>query len=251
MDWAARGIGLRIGGHRGAGDLAPENTIAALETAAGFGVDYVELDVALTADGTLVLMHDADLDRTSDGHGPVKARTFAELAHVDAGVGFWGRFGRLGVPGIDEVLGWLAANDPVGATFEAKAPGTGGPLARVIAASPVRANLSICSFSVAELRAAQGVDPDIPRMLIVDRDLDDAAATTYELIGLGLAAEVGAINVAPQWATPALVAAARAAGLAVSAGTVNDAEGIARLVELGVDYVDSDRPDRTVPALRG
>ena len=88
-------------------------------------------------------------------------------------------------------------------------------------------------------------------MLIVDRDLDDAAATPYELIGQGLAAEVGAINVAPHWATPALVAAARTAGLAVSAGTVNDPEGIARLVALGVDYVDTDRPDRTVPALRG
>lgn len=251
MDWGTRGIGLRIGGHRGAGDLAPENTVAALETAAGEGVDYVELDVALTADGILVLVHDADLDRTTDGHGPVAAITLERLARLDAGVGFWGRFGRLGVPTLDEVLGWLVANLTIGATFEAKAPGTGAPLARAIGACPVRSNLAICSFALDELQAARDVDPTIPRMLIIDRDLDDAEATPHELVGQGLAAEVDAINVAPRWATPALVAAAHAAGLAVSAGTVNDADGIARLVGLGVDYVDSDRPDLTVPALHG
>jgi glycerophosphoryl diester phosphodiesterase len=86
-------------------------------------------------------------------------------------------------------------------------------------------------------------------MFIVDRELADADATPYELVGLGLAAGVDAINVAPRWVTPALVAAAHAAGLALSAGTVNDGAGIRRLVELGVDYVDSDRPDVTVPAL--
>jgi glycerophosphoryl diester phosphodiesterase len=251
VDWASRGIGLRIGGHRGAGKLAPENTIAALETAAGAGVDYVEVDVALTADGVLALIHDEDVDRTTDGHGPVAALTFDELARLDAGVGFWGRFGWLGVPGLDEVLGWLAAHPTVGATFEAKAPGTGAPLARAIAGSPARAGISICSFSVDELDAARKIDPTIPRMLIVDRDLSDSDATTDELVGRGVAADVSAINVAPEWAGVGLVAAAHGAGLAVSAGTVNDAKGIARLVALGVDYVDSDRPDLTVPALRG
>lgn len=250
MDWRSRGVGLRIGGHRGAGALAPENTIAALETAAGFDLDYVEVDVALTADGALILMHDADLDRTTDGHGPVAARTLAEIEGLDAGVGFWGRFGRLLVPTLDEVLRWLAVHPGVGATFEAKARDTGGPLARAIGASPVRANLAICSFDLAELRAAHDADPGVPRMLIVDRDLAEADATPNGLVGLGLAAEVSAINVAPDWATPALVSAAHAANLAVSAGTVNDVAGIRRLIALGVDYVDSDRPDVTVPALR-
>jgi glycerophosphoryl diester phosphodiesterase len=251
VDWRSRGAGLRIGGHRGGGDLAPENTVAALETAAGFGVDYVELDVALTADGALVLMHDPELDRTTDGHGPVRACTLAQIEVLDAGVGFWGRFGRLLVPTVEEVLAWLAVHPAVGATFEAKAAGTGGPLARAIVGSPARPSLAICSFEAGELRAAQAVDPDIPRMLIVDRDLADADATPGELVGRGEAAEAHAINVAPRWATPVLVAAAHAAGLAVSAGTVNDAEGIRRLVALGVDYVDTDRPDLTVPAPRG
>lgn len=251
MDWRSRGAGLRIGGHRGAGDLAPENTVAALETAAGLGVDYVELDVALTADGVPILMHDADLGRTTDGHGPVAARTLAELEDLDAGVGFWGRFGRLGVPTLEEVLDWFAVHPAVGATFEAKARGTGGPLARAIAGSPVRDGLAICSFALHELQAAHEADAGVARMLIVDRDLADVDATPGELVGQGRAAGVDAINVAPRWATPALVATAHTAGLAVSAGTVNDAAGIQRLIRLGVDYVDSDRPDVTVPALRG
>lgn len=251
MDWRSRGAGLRLGGHRGAGALAPENTIAALETAAGFGVDYVELDVALSADGVLVLMHDEDVDRTTDGQGPLRALTGAEIARLDAGVGFWGRFGRLGVPTVQEVMGWLDAHPGVGATFEAKAPGTGGPLARAIAGSPVRPNVSICSFEAAELRAAGAADPALALMLIVDRDLPDADATPAELVGRGVAAGATAINVAPRWVSTGLVAAAHAAGLGVSAGTVNDAEGIRRLIALGADCVDTDRPDLTVPALRG
>jgi glycerophosphoryl diester phosphodiesterase len=250
VDWRSRGAGLRIGGHRGAGDLAPENTIAALDLAAGHRVDYVELDVALSADGALVLMHDEDLDRTTDGHGRVRALTLAELEALDAGVGFRGRFGRVRVPTVGEVLEWLSVHPAVGATFEAKAPGTGGPLAGAIRDSPVRAGLAICSFEAAELRAAGAVDPAVARMLIVDRGLADADATPDELLGRGLAAGAGAINVAPRWVTQALVAAVHGAGLALSAGTVNDAAGIVRLVELGADYVDTDRPDLTVPMLR-
>jgi glycerophosphoryl diester phosphodiesterase len=251
VDWRSRGAGLRIGGHRGAGNLAPENTVAALETAAGFDVDYVEVDVALTADGVLILIHDADLGRTTDGQGPVAACTLAEIECVDAGVGFWGRFGRLLVPTVDEILEWLAVHPSVGATFEAKARGTGERLAQAIGSSPVRANLAICSFEVDELRAARDADPGVPRMLIVDRDLADADATPSALVGLGLAAGVEAINVAPRWVTHALVSAAHAANLAVSAGTVNEVAGIRRLIGLGVDYVDSDRPDLTVPEVRG
>ena len=106
------------------------------------------------------------------------------------------------MPNLDEVLEWLHAHPGIGATFEAKAPGTGGPLARAIAAQPRSASgSSICSFAVAELAEAGAVDPAVPRMLIVDRDLPDADATPDELVGLGLAAGVDAINVAPRWVT--------------------------------------------------
>lgn len=251
MDWRTPGLGLRVGAHRGGRDLAPENTIAALEVAAALGADYVELDVAWTADRQLIVIHDAELERTTDGHGAVAERSLAELRILDAGRGFDGRFGRVAIPTLDEVLQWLAAHQSLGATLEAKVAGTGGPLARAIRRSPVRDHLSMCSFEVDELRAARDAEPTVPRMLIVDRDLLDAAATSDELVGRGLAAGVDAINVAPRWATPALVTAAHVAGLLVSAGTVNDAAGIRRLVDLDVDFVDSDRPDLTVPARHG
>lgn len=61
---------LRIGGHRGAPDAAPENTLVGFAAAVSAGVDYIETDVRRTADDVLVLFHDANIDRTTDGHGP-------------------------------------------------------------------------------------------------------------------------------------------------------------------------------------
>jgi glycerophosphoryl diester phosphodiesterase len=70
MDWQTRGVGLRIGAHRGDPEAAPENTLAAFDAGAALGVDYIETDVQRTADGVLVLLHDDDLDRTTSGNGP-------------------------------------------------------------------------------------------------------------------------------------------------------------------------------------
>ncbi len=75
----------RVIGHRGAMGHAPENTIASIRRAAALGAAWVEVDVRLTADGRLVLMHDATLGRTTDGEGLVQEATLAEIAALDAG----------------------------------------------------------------------------------------------------------------------------------------------------------------------
>ena len=72
--------------HRGASDTHPENTIAAFREAIRLGAHMIEFDVALTGDGALVLLHDATLDRTTNGTGPVSARSLGELQALDAGV---------------------------------------------------------------------------------------------------------------------------------------------------------------------
>jgi len=96
--------------HRGGARLAPENTMAAFENGLAVGSDGLELDVHLSSDGVPVVIHDKTLDRTTSGTGPVGARTFRELAAVDAGFHFTldGQFpfrGRgIGVPRLDEVL---------------------------------------------------------------------------------------------------------------------------------------------------
>ena len=98
--------------HRGASGSAPENTLAAFELAASQGADAIELDVRLTADGVPVVIHDATLDRTTGGHGPVGALSLAELREVDAGHRFTldggrsfpFRAGGVRVPTLSEVL---------------------------------------------------------------------------------------------------------------------------------------------------
>ena len=81
MDWWTIGLGLRIGGHRGAAGVAPENTYAGFNVAALAGVDYLEFDVQLLADGVAVVIHDDRLERTTDGVQGA-SRTFAPTSRA-------------------------------------------------------------------------------------------------------------------------------------------------------------------------
>lgn len=99
-------------GHRGAAGLAPENTLPSFREAVDrWGVDMIELDVRATADGECVVIHDATVDRTTDGSGPVAEKTLSELRKLDAGYRFRDEEGRhpfrgqgIGVPTLDDVL---------------------------------------------------------------------------------------------------------------------------------------------------
>src|SRR5581483_5417129 len=123
MDWSWIGRGLRIGGHRGAPDIAPENTFAGFEAALALGADYLEMDVQRSADGVLVVMHDPTVDRTTDGQGAVAELTLEALQRLDAGAWFGPRFAGERVPTFDAFLHWMEARAPFGAVIEAKARG--------------------------------------------------------------------------------------------------------------------------------
>src|ERR1700731_2043021 len=92
--------------HRGHSTGAPENTLAALDAAWRAGATVAEIDVRMTRDGELVLLHDPTLDRTTSGHGPVSAHTLAELAELDAGAWFGPAFAGEPIPRLDQVLDW-------------------------------------------------------------------------------------------------------------------------------------------------
>lgn len=237
MDWRTIGLGLRIGGHRGAAGEAPENTYAGFELAALVGVDYLEFDVQLLADGSAVVIHDDQLDRTTDGHGPVAAATVTTLAKLDAGAWFDPRFAGQPVPTLAGTLRWLEDRPFLGATIEAKGIGTGAPIARMITASPARDRLSVSSFEPDELRAAARVDPDVPRLLIVDRDAPGADPHTLARDALATG-----INLPWEWCDRALVQRLHGAGLIVAGGTADDADAIRACIQLDIDIVDSNRP---------
>ena len=98
---------VEIIAHRGYSARAPENTTASIEAAVEAGADAVEFDLHVTRDGVPVLFHDATLDRTTDGHGPLRARSFAEIGSLDAGSWFDDAFADEHVPSFDGVLSRL------------------------------------------------------------------------------------------------------------------------------------------------
>lgn len=110
---------VRISCHRGASRYAPENTVPAFEKAIHLGVDFVEFDVRTTSDGKFYLLHDGQLDRTTDGKGPISGTSSSVVMGLSAGSHFGGRYAGVRVPSLDEFLDAVAGK--VGLYFDAKA----------------------------------------------------------------------------------------------------------------------------------
>lgn len=231
----------RVIGHRGAARLAPENTLAGLRKAKAEGATWVEFDIKLSADDVPIVMHDDTLERTTNGSGPVRMRTLAELTRLDAG-SWWGpAFAGEPIPTLDAALDTLAALG-LGANVELKpCPGCEAETGRVVGARLARAWPAslppplLSSFSPEALEAARLQAPALDRaMLVNDRCAEWEA----------LAARVGAVAVHTWWGfiTAELARDVLAAGYALRAYTVNDVAEARRLFALGVAGVFSDVP---------
>ena len=155
--------------HRGAAAVAPENTMEAYRRAVEMGADAIELDVHLTADGKLAVIHDETVDRTTDLTGSVASMTMKQIRTADAGYGFEGPPGSfpfrgkgLTVPTLAEVLKWLP--DGVGLVVEVKARAAIAPTVEALSASRVRAAgaATLISFDEATIDEAHALDPGLP-----------------------------------------------------------------------------------------
>lgn len=225
--------------HRGAGLLAPENTLAALRLAASLGQRMVEFDVKLTADGEAVLLHDDTLDRTTDGRGPVAARTLASLDTLDAGAWHGPTFAGERIPTLDAAIDLLRALH-LDANVELKpCPGRARETgARVTAILRDRWPLGatpplVSSFSAEALQASREVAPSLPRALLVDAVTD---AALDRAVSLGCVA----LDVNHRALDEAALARVRSCGLRVLVWTVNDPARAAALRSMGVDGVITD-----------
>jgi len=241
MDWRSTGNGLRIGGHRGARDAAPENTIAGFEAGRTAGTDYLENDVRRSADGVLVMIHDDTVDRTSNGQGEVARLTLAELQALDAGSWFGPFFALEPIPTFDSFLRWIEARPPFGAVIEAKAHGVGGEIAEAIARSTARDHLAICSFYPDEIRAAKHARPEIPCILLFEWRPHEA-----DPIELTRACGADGADLPWPWLDERLAARVHDAGLVLGGGTANDERAVGILTDVQADFVDTDTPRATV-----
>lgn len=233
--------------HRGAGKLAPENTLAAFRHGAAHGYRMYECDAKLSADGVVFLLHDDTLDRTTNGAGVAGEQAWSALSQLDAGG--WHSRAFAGEP--------LATLEAVARHCQAQGhwlnieikptPGTELATGRAVAEAAAQLWLHdaartplLTSFQPEALKGALETAPQLPRGLLLDTLwtgwLDAARA-------LGCAAVV--CNHVLWDATT--VAQARGAGLRTLAYTVNDAPAAQRLLDLGLDGIITDRVDLFPP----
>ncbi len=212
-------------GHRGAADLEPENTLRSFCRAAAEGADAIELDLRLTRDGRLVVLHDADVDRTTNGSGPVAEMTLHELKRLDAGLGER-------VPTFEEVL--EATGLPIHA--ELKVVEAAGPLADSILEQRLAGRIVPISFYPEALRQTKLSLPDLPVGLILRGAPPNLAAEARSVDATYVSLEAAYLD-------KATVEHCQRAGLRVNTWTVNEPEEMRRTLETGVDGIVTDRPN--------
>jgi glycerophosphoryl diester phosphodiesterase len=228
-------------GHRGAAARAPENTLAGFRAARALGCTWVEFDVRLTSDGAVVVCHDDQLKRTTDGRGQISKLPLAAIRQWDAGSWFGKSFVGEMIPTLDETLD-LCRELELGANVEIKAePGRARATAAAIAVcldrqaerSPfilVSSFLPDAIFEMAE-RA-----PSVPRGMLFRRISHDWAAIVEQL---GCAT----VNADHHSLSESLTAQIVDAGYPLLAYTVNDAARARQLFDWGVASVFSDTPN--------
>ena len=236
----------RLAAHRGAGKLAPENTLAAFRLGLAHGYRMAELDAKLSADGVAFLLHDATLDRTTSGTGRADALSWRELAQLDAGAWHSAQYAGEPVPTLATIARWSRAND-VALNVEIKpTPGrereTGAAIALDCKALWAGADVVplLSSFAEAALVAAREVAPELPRAYLTDQ-LPGDWRERVQRVGCV------AVDVKHTLLSRERVAEFHAAGLRICAWTVNDPARAADLLAWGVDTVITDAVDVIPP----
>jgi glycerophosphoryl diester phosphodiesterase len=215
---------IRIG-HRGAAGHVLENTLGSIEKAIELGVDYVEIDLRLTRDGHVVVLHDATVDRTTRGHGRIKDLTLAQVKRIKTKDGQH-------VPTLEDVL--KLTDGRVGLMLELKVRGLAKPVTEIVERSGFSSPLIYASFNHKELSRVREWFPPATIMPLISRGRIDP-----RIPGKLRAHHVG---IRFDRVMKPVVASLHAAGVQVFVFTVNDADDIAHMSDIEVDGIISDMP---------
>ncbi|MBN1997180.1 glycerophosphodiester phosphodiesterase [candidate division KSB1 bacterium] len=222
---------ILITAHRGASGSAPENTLAAVKKAKTDGAHIVEIDVRLSQDLVPVLMHDATIDRTTNGHGPVNSFTFEQLEQFDAGSWFDKVFTGETIPTLQAVLDNFAGF----LNIEIKADRHNRQMVErvvdVLSQNNIFDRCLISSFDLDIVESAKKMAPQIQTALICSRKMDDRAwdgdwhlCLQYKLV------------------SDSLVQRAHVMNKSVHAWTVNEKHSMRKLIAMGVDGIMTNYP---------
>lgn len=256
----AQTLSVDVHAHRGGAALAPENTLAAVRNALALDVDVVELDLHVSRDNSVVVIHDATLDRTTNGRGFVREAALADLQRLDAGSWFNARFAGERIPTLREVLEAVRAhgNDRVRLNLETKydARGPAPPanfeelVLEQLRATGLSGRAIIQSFHYPSIVKVKTLDPSITTAALrspLNPPLDpvaDVRAARADIYSPGF-------RLVSRDALEAL----HRAGIAVVPWTVNEPSDMERLLTLGIgrlrgDGIITDHPDRLIQVLR-
>lgn len=233
--------------HRGAGKIAPENTLAAFRLGASHGYRMFECDVKLSADGVPFLMHDATLERTTNGVGTGGDQPWDQLARLDAGSWHSRAYAGEPLPTFENIARYCLANGHL-LNIEIKpTPGVEAQTGEVVAnyAKRIWAGQAVppllTSFRPESLQAALQAQPQLPRGLLLDTLWDGWFDIARRLQCVAIVCNFRL------W-TPEVVAQVHGAGMRCLSYTVNEPADADRLIQLGTDGIITDRVDLFAPA---
>jgi glycerophosphoryl diester phosphodiesterase len=241
---------ITVTAHRGFSGRAPENTLAAFRGAIDARCDMIELDVHLSRDKEVVVIHDDTLERTTSGTGAVAGKSLAELRGLDAGAWFDPRFSGERIPLLTEVLALASGRIHVNIelkrgkhfpyTMEELADRTLG----VVETARMTDQVLFSSFDPAAVDRIRERNPLLPVALIVEKPWRKP-----EEAGGGKIYPV--LNCRTTVLNPENIRRAHAGGIRVHVWTVNTREAMARFISLGVDGIITNHPDRLIALLQG
>ena len=246
----------RVIAHRGASGYAPELTRAAFHLALEFGVDAIELDVRMSRDGEIVVIHDRLLNRTTDGQGPVQEMTSAQLKELDAGSWFNRAFPSRARPEYarqeilflgdvfdlidrEAVILFVEIKDP-----EVYPPDLEARILSIVRRKGFAGRVALLSFDAGSLAKVKELAADVRTVLLVNDLRSDPVET---------ALAVGADEIAIRFTllSDGLSGRIRAAGRLLSVWTVDDEQDLRRMIDAGVDGITSNYPDRVMRIMNG
>jgi glycerophosphoryl diester phosphodiesterase len=246
--------------HRGGRGLWPENSLFAFERASALGVDMLEMDLQLSSDGELVVIHDTSLERTTNGEGPVATRSLDQLQALDAGYRWTADGGEsypyrgqgIRIPSFAEVLERLPDIPKV---IEIKVPDVGmeAQLCAVLSANDQRERVIVGSFYERSLQlfreqcpgVATSAGPTSVRMLVALNWLGLGSLLSPSYQALQIPEQHSGLRIA----SAALLQTAQARGLNVQLWTINEQPAMRRLLDLGAQGLITDYPDRALQLL--
>jgi glycerophosphoryl diester phosphodiesterase len=237
----------RVIAHRGFSSAAPENTIAAVRAAIEIKADMVEIDVTLTADGHIVVIHNETLDRTTNGSGKVFRFTLAELQKLDAGSWFDPSFAGERIPSLDAVLDEVEGRILINVEIKSEAVDRG--IVPMVAAAIQRQGMVdqvvVSSSSPTALQQMHSEAPEIRTAVLYNTKFHKGRDSVEIVTDLG----ASVFHIKRQRLTGKMLRRCREHDIPVGIYTVNKPARMRRLVKKGIDAIFTDHPDRLLEIL--